>query len=81
MRFHTASAESSRSLTVNMQQRAYDRFWPKADIETESKWVFLNGCFGEKSGRSPMSTDTYVDPSHTADRVHHAGYLYRLQRV
>jgi len=24
------------------------RLWPKADIETESKWVFLNGCFGGK---------------------------------
>jgi len=28
------------------------RFWPKADIRTESKSVLLNGCFGEKSGRS-----------------------------
>ncbi len=28
------------------------RFWPKADIETESKWVFLNVRFGEKSSRS-----------------------------
>ncbi len=44
-------AESGRSLTVNMQARAYDRFWPKADIETESKCVFLNVRFGGKSGR------------------------------
>ncbi len=28
------------------------RLWPKADIETESKWVFLNVRFGEKSGHS-----------------------------
>ncbi len=27
-------------------------FWPKADIETESKWVFLNVRFGEKSRHS-----------------------------
>ncbi len=26
--------------------------WPKADIETESKRVFLNVRFGEKSGHS-----------------------------
>ncbi len=27
------------------------RLWPKADIETESKSVFVNVCFREKSGR------------------------------
>ncbi len=26
--------------------------WPKADIRTESKSVFLNGCFGGKSRHS-----------------------------
>jgi len=30
----------------------YVRFWPKADIETESKSVFLNVRFGGESGRS-----------------------------
>ncbi len=25
------------------------RLWPKAAIETESGWVFLNGCSGEKA--------------------------------
>ncbi len=25
---------------------------PKADIQIESKWLSLNVCFGEKSGRS-----------------------------
>ncbi len=37
----------------------YGCLWPKADIRTESKWVFLNGCFGEKSGRSkvPLSKE------------------------
>jgi len=28
-------------------------FWPKADIRTESRSLFLDVCFGEKSGRSP----------------------------
>ncbi len=28
------------------------RSWPKADIETESRWVFLYVRFGEKSGHS-----------------------------
>ncbi len=48
-------AESSRWLTVNMHayaRYANDRLWPEADIETKSKWVFLNVRFGEKSGRS-----------------------------
>jgi len=27
-------------------------FWPKADIETESKSPLANVCFGEKSGHS-----------------------------
>ncbi len=31
-------------------------FWPKADIETESRWVFLNVRFGEKSGHSTLYT-------------------------
>jgi len=30
------------------------RLWPKADIETESKWVLLNVRFGEKSGHSDV---------------------------
>ena len=47
-------AESGRSLTVNMQASAYDRLWPKADIETESKTPPANVCFGEKSGRSAL---------------------------
>ncbi len=51
-------AESSRPLTVNMQayaRNANDCLWPKADIRTESKWVFLNVRFGEKSGHSTLS--------------------------
>ncbi len=28
--------------------------WPKAAIETESNSGVLNGCFGEKSGRSVL---------------------------
>ncbi len=39
-----------------MHPVAYDRLWPKADIETESKTVFVNVCFGEKSGRSDPLT-------------------------
>ena len=31
---------------------ANDCLWPKADIRTESKSVFVNVCFGEKIGRS-----------------------------
>ena len=30
-------------------------FWPKADIETESKWVFLNVRFGGESGHHSVS--------------------------
>ncbi len=37
------------------------RFWPKADIRTESKWVSVNVCFGEKSGHSGPS-DLASDP-------------------
>jgi len=48
----TASAESRHSLTVNMQQRAYDRLWPKADIETESKSFIFTSAFEEKSRHS-----------------------------
>ncbi len=32
----------------------YVRLWPKADIRTESKSVFTNDSFGEKSGRSEL---------------------------
>ena len=49
------SARSGHPLTVNMHgfpEYANVCFWPKADIETESKWVFLNVCFGEKSRHS-----------------------------
>ncbi len=48
-------AESGHWLTVNMHayaRYANDCLWPKADIETESKWVFLNVRFGEKSRHS-----------------------------
>jgi len=43
------------------QEYANVCLWPKADIETRSKYVFLNVCFGEKSGHSarggwPFST-------------------------
>ncbi len=34
---------------------ANDCLWPKADIETESKCVFLNVRFGEKSGHSALN--------------------------
>jgi hypothetical protein len=37
-------------LTVNLDVR----FRPKADIRTESKSVFLNVRFGEKSGHSVL---------------------------
>ncbi len=30
------------------------RFWPKADIETESRSVLLNVYFGEKCGHSAL---------------------------
>jgi len=49
-------AESSHSLTVNMQTRAYDRFWPKADIGAEFNSEILNDRFGEESGHSPFLT-------------------------
>ncbi len=45
-------ADSSRPLTVNMHARAYERLWPKADIRTESKSVFLSVRFGGKNGHS-----------------------------
>ncbi len=48
-------AESRHWLTVNMHayaRYANDCLWPKADIETESKWVFLNVRFRGKSGHS-----------------------------
>jgi hypothetical protein len=33
-------------------------FWqPRADIGTESKWVFLNGCFGVPTFGSPTEPD------------------------
>ena len=32
------------------QKYANVSFWPKADIETESKSVIWDVCFGEKSG-------------------------------
>ncbi len=33
---------------VRVGVELYGRLWPKADIRTESIWVFLNGCFGEE---------------------------------
>jgi len=36
---------------VHVWVMLYGCLWPKADIETKSKWVFLNVCFGEKSSR------------------------------
>ena len=36
-------------------------FWPKADIETESKLPLANVCFGEKSGRSRCPLFTYLE--------------------
>ncbi len=32
----------------------YVRYWPKADIRTESKSPVANVCFGEKSGHSAL---------------------------
>ena len=59
-------AESGHWLTVNMHayaRYANDRFWPKADIRTESKFQFLNVRFGGKSGRSAprwMPSNAYM---------------------
>ncbi len=65
-------AESRHWLTVNMHayaRYANDRFWPKADIETESKWVSVNVCFGEKSGHSGVRvTDKREWPQSTQRR-------------
>ncbi len=44
------------------------RLWPKAAIRTESKWVLLNGCFGEKSGHSDATFQDLDEwPRPTAD--------------
>ena len=37
---------------IHVGTELYVRLWPKADIETESKWVFLNVRFGGKSRHS-----------------------------
>ncbi len=40
---------------VGVWVELYGCLWPKADIRTESKSVFLNGCFGGKSRHSDLN--------------------------
>ncbi len=46
----TFASESGRS-EWTCWDRALRLLLAEADIETESKWVVLNVCFGEKSGK------------------------------
>ena len=53
--FLGSMARNARGFMHVCAEYANGCLWPKADIRTESKWVFLNGCFGEKSGHSGRS--------------------------
>ncbi len=48
----SASSSKADVQNVGIGVELNVRLWPKADIRTESKWVSVNVCFGEKSGRS-----------------------------
>ena len=54
VRANTAATEAATRQSDRSANRN-DRFWPKADIRTESKSGFLSGRFGGKSGHSARS--------------------------
>ena len=47
--------QGGRVIVDNREPLMSDRLWPKAAIRTESKSVFLNGCFGEKQTLDSLS--------------------------
>ena len=65
----------ARIPALRFQKYANVSFWPKADIETESKRVFLNVCFGGKSRRSGDS----MRHSHMAGDISRREIPYRIR--